>query len=118
VRVVVADREAVERHQQPFGRRDTSTHQDPVAVLDREAGGQQRVETVPAERLGRVVASDRDLQEKQSDRITERRVGQPPVEDRDVREARRRAVVPQQFDDRLLGERQRAQYAADRVSGV
>ena len=118
MRVVVADREAVEGHEQPFGRGDAAAHQDPVAVFDREAGGQQRIDAVLPERLDRVVAADRDLQEEQPDRVAERRVGQPPVEDRDVREAGGRAVVAEQLDNRLLGVRQRAQRAADRVSGT
>jgi hypothetical protein len=118
VRVVVADCEPVEGHQQPFGRGDPAAHDDPVAVLDREAGRQQRFEAGGTERVGRVGVTDRNLQEEQPDRVAERRVRQPTVEDRDVREARGRAVVAEQLDDRLLGVRQRAQGAADRVSGT
>jgi hypothetical protein len=62
--------------------------------------------------------ADRHLEQEQPDRVAERRVRQSPVEDRDVRKARRRTVVAEQLDDRLLGERQRAQRATDRVSGA
>jgi hypothetical protein len=118
VRVVVADREAVERHEQAFRRRDPASHHDPLAVLDREARQEQCVEPVPTERLDGVVAADRNLQEEQPDRVAERRVRQPPLEDRNVRETRGRAVVAEQLDDRLLGEGQRAQSTTDRVSGA
>jgi hypothetical protein len=114
----VADGEAVEGHEQPFCRDDTAAHDDPVAVFARQAGREQRFEAVASQSFGCVVARERDLQEQEPDRVAERRVRQPTVEDRDVRKARGRAVVAEQLDDRLLGDRERAPRAADRVSGA
>jgi len=108
VRVVVADRKAVERHEQPFGRRNAAAHDQSVPLTDSEPGAQQRLDAVAPECVVCVVAADWNLQEEQPDRVAERRVRQAPVEDRDVGEACRRAVVAEQLDDRLLGVREPA----------
>jgi hypothetical protein len=79
-----------------------------------EAERHQRGRAVVAERACHRARVLRQLQQKETDRRRERRVVEPSVEHRDVGRPGRRAVVPEEVLDRLLGVVERAQRVAER----